>query len=643
MRFHSRTLLLYILMAICAITFGWYMYIATNKTRLFVNLPLKQQQSISHDPFTSNGLIRLNQSQSTDKVLTTTGHPLDEFERIDCSINQQYVIDCILQSGTQNAFIPFSFVRSYFDIYGQLRTNFDGRPYLQFQHSYSKVFTPQERYDHRSGFLWFDSYNVEIRERVIRLSGEFGVPLSNQWSQNTGHLYPVQICQFGLSHFSKQLQDSKLFVLQLEDGTFDQRLWKRWTPKSLVTENAKLLFQSKNLVESVQILVGGKLEQVLHLNTSIGKEKGSKEEVVAFQLKLRKKSPFYRNLMLTMRYKAIGPFRMQVFVQNDDGQVLNVTYTNDEKYISNISKTKEPNEIYYIGNCSEWTQFGRDLGVDVLKSLSSSRRRIVFGTTKTKTMLRIARIHFTGQLYVDNVTLNSNLHQIHSDNAVRWLLDSQDHNGGWPVQVERSLLKGRLRLKAGWYSAMAQGQAMSLLVRKHLFTQEQNDTRFLDAAVRAMNLFRKNSSDGGVRSWFDNLHVWYEEYPTQPSLFVLNGFIYSLFGLFDLKSTLEDQIQSLDKDSTNTWTPALDQASQLFDDGLKSLFRLLPLFDTGSGTLYDLRHFGLDVAPNLARWDYHTTHINQLVYLNTILNRESLVKITNRWMGYMQGKRSPHN
>lgn len=40
---------------------------------------------------------------------------------------------------------------------------------------------------------------------------------------------------------------------------------------------------------------------------------------------------------------------------------------------------------------------------------------------------------------------------------------------------------------------------------------------------------------GGVRTYFPGGFVWYEEYPTTPSLFVLNGFIYSLLGLYDLK------------------------------------------------------------------------------------------------------------
>lgn len=54
------------------------------------------------------------------------------------------------------------------------------------------------------------------------------------------------------------------------------------------------------------------------------------------------------------------------------------------------------------------------------------------------------------------------------------------------------------------------------------------------------------------------------------------------------------------------------EATALFEQGMRSLKKLLPLFDMGSTTSYDLRHFTLNVAPNIARWDYHATHVNQV-------------------------------
>lgn len=63
----------------------------------------------------------------------------------------------------------------------------------------------------------------------------------------------------------------------------------------------------------------------------------------------------------------------------------------------------------------------------------------------------------------------------------------------------------------------------------------------------------------------------------------------------------------------------------------------------GAVTSYDLRHFTLGTAPNLARWDYHATHVNQLLLLATI-DKDPLLEVTaTRWIGYMDGKRAAHN
>lgn len=95
-------------------------------------------------------------------------------------------------------------------------------------------------------------------------------------------------------------------------------------------------------------------------------------------------------------------------------------------------------------------------------------------------------------------------------------------------------------------------------------------------------------------------------------------------------------------------------AAKLFSSGLRSLRAMLPLFDTGTGTVYDLRHLTLSnggqAGPNRARWDYHSTHINQLLTLISILRRDGdteaaseLEQVSRRWTGYMKGHRSPHN
>jgi len=64
-----------------------------------------------------------------------------------------------------------------------------------------------------------------------------------------------------------------------------------------------------------------------------------------------------------------------------------------------------------------------------------------------------------------------------------------------------------------------------------------------------------------------DIYCRYEEYPTNPPLFVLNGFMYSLFGLYDLAMTGNRSINA--------------EARMLYERGMSSLKVMLPLFDSG--------------------------------------------------------------
>lgn len=49
------------------------------------------------------------------------------------------------------------------------------------------------------------------------------------------------------------------------------------------------------------------------------------------------------------------------------------------------------------------------------------------------------------------------------------------------------------------------------------------------------------------------------------------------------------------------------------------------------------------IEPNIARWDYHATHVNQLLLLATIDRDHLISRTAERWRRYMSGKRAPHN
>lgn len=91
-----------------------------------------------------------------------------------------------------------------------------------------------------------------------------------------------------------------------------------------------------------------------------------------------------------------------------------------------------------------------------------------------------------------------------------------------------------LTMRAPWYSGMAQGQVLSLLVRLH---EETGDPRWRTAADAVFASFLADHAAGepGFTLVDECGHLWFEEYvddavgPTH----VVNGHIYALFGLYD--------------------------------------------------------------------------------------------------------------
>ena len=327
-------------------------------------------------------------------------------------------------------------------------------------------------------------------------------------------------------------------------------------------------------------------------------------------------------LSLDIRFTSNGSIGVVLSVDGKPQRTFTIFYI-----CSDVMISVKGNEIYYgIGTRTKWTSITRDIQTDFLKGVAHKYTK---NKKKAARLMlhRILRIDFYGSGYVDNVVLATSHHLAQFYYAADWLVSHQDKHGGWPIAVTRKLADGQLELPPGWYSAMAQGQSISVLVRAYLRTKRRE---YLDAALRSTAIFNIPSSLGGVRAMFVDRFPWYEEYPTTPSCFVLNGFIYSLIGLYDLKTVVSSG-------------EALE-ATKLYDEGIVSLKAMLPLFDTGSGSVYDLRHFTLSgTAPNLARWDYHATHVNQLLLLSNIDPDPLFRSIGQRWIGYMKGKRAPHN
>ena len=161
-----------------------------------------------------------------------------------------------------------------------------------------------------------------------------------------------------------------------------------------------------------------------------------------------------------------------------------------------------------------------------------------------------------------------------------------------------------------WISAMAQGEAASLLVRIYL---ETGDERFAVSARRALLPLCVDSLEGGVRAALGK-GSFPEEYPTQPPSCVLNGGIFALWGLYDVGV-------------------ALDHASArvAFRQAVDTLAENLYRWDVGYWSRYDLFPHA---TTNIASSFYHDLHINQLRAMHRLVARRQLAETADRWADY---------
>nr|SVE76253.1 EOG090X0272 [Daphnia longispina] len=492
----------------------------------------------------------------------------------------------------REVFIPFSFLEKYYEVYGKLAKS-KGHEQFEWSHSYSKVFKPTTPYNASGMFMYFSNYNVEVRDRVKCVSATEGVPVSTQW-EASGYYYPVQVAQYGLSHYSKNLSEPPPKRKILEDGNMLTAKWQ--VPKGAYI---------KRKYDSA------KLTRVLEFHSRDGPG-----------ISLRLKQGTDLVLSFDLRFLSTNGSLTFFLEDRDRSQIFPVSFTCSSVLVEAHNSSGNYSTIYGMGDCQNWKKFTRDLHIDLVKGHVLSGR----GKKLSRTKLRIHHLLLKGNGQLDNLTLASSNHMDMFYSSADWLVRHQDSSGGWPIGVKRKIASGRADLDPGWYSAMGQGQAMSLLMRAFY---RSGKPHYLESALKGMQPFSKSSTEGGVRAYFMNQYPWYEEYPTVPPSFVLNGFIYSLIGLYDVVS-----LAPLNQ---------VGDAQLLFDQGMHSLKKLLPLFDTGSGSVYDLRHFTLGLAPNIARWDYHSTHINQLLLLSTIDSDPILTNVAERWISYMSGKRAAHN
>ncbi len=108
-------------------------------------------------------------------------------------------------------------------------------------------------------------------------------------------------------------------------------------------------------------------------------------------------------------------------------------------------------------------------------------------------------------------------------------------------------------------------------------------------------------------------NLWFEEFPSARPAFVLNGFIYTVFGLYDLYRV------------TGSATVKED-----IDRCIETLVTNLPRFDTGYWSLYDLQR------KELVRYYYQkNVHVPQMAVLYRLTGNPIFEEYRRKWQSQL--------
>ena len=166
------------------------------------------------------------------------------------------------------------------------------------------------------------------------------------------------------------------------------------------------------------------------------------------------------------------------------------------------------------------------------------------------------------------------------------------------------------RIPAPWWSAMAQGLGVSLLVRTGMF----------DDAERAVGSLL--DPEHGLVVETEHGPVL-QEYPADPAPDVLNGWMWALWGLYDISHAVPAAGEPGVGEATRS------EAAVAFVRGIESLVAHLPAYETGRGwSTYDRYPHAI---ANVASPFYHRLHVTMLTATHQLAPRPRLQETAERW------------
>ncbi|OBR95719.1 MULTISPECIES: cell wall-binding repeat-containing protein [Clostridium] len=205
-----------------------------------------------------------------------------------------------------------------------------------------------------------------------------------------------------------------------------------------------------------------------------------------------------------------------------------------------------------------------------------------------------------------------------------FLLDHMDSDGSFRYKFPFYSYES---LGTNWTSSMSQGEALNVFSRAYEITHNH---KYIDAGNKVFNYLITPISQGGVMDTLGSLEprfkndIFFQEYVNTTPTYTLNGYMFTLLGIYDWNQ-LSKTVSSISG----------DQTSYYFNEGIKTLKIVLPYYDIGGFTSYDLSHLmtSRDANPAL---DYHKVHIDLLEAIYSITGDNYFMDIRNQWVNYIK-------
>ena len=180
--------------------------------------------------------------------------------------------------------------------------------------------------------------------------------------------------------------------------------------------------------------------------------------------------------------------------------------------------------------------------------------------------------------------------------CAQWAVKNQQEDGGW--------ITFAFEKKDAIYSSMAQGEGVSMLIRAAMVSGEQ---AFLDAAKKAKDFMLKPISEGGTTQYSGEDVLLYE---VTDEPIILNGWIFSIWGLYDYYKYTKDE-----------------ETSAVLQKTLESLKRKLSDFDMKYWSKYN-------DGKRICSPFYHKLHIAQLNTMYDLFGDPVYKHFADQWEKY---------